>query len=245
MKKWGWLAITSALVALAGLSLILPALSAAPPQSGLLTLKIHDTFPGASSGVRGDGERHETMTDPFTFYVDHRLAGGDPCVTAAVDASGFSFIRLDRRLNANQDIPDCANTWPATPRTFISQLQGSACTALGLTSPCVLRLAPQMGEEPFISPRIRLSKLFSSKKRTPVAFLFQLQSNLTQYELRSDADLTFSRVGNVWNFTNNAASGGGGGQSFSLWRIEGPGPPCPCKDAGPFDLLFSIVVNKP
>jgi len=213
-------------------------LSAAPPsKGGRLTLKIHDTFPGNASGVRGDGVRHDS--DPsFSFYVDNTLPGGELCVTANLQSSGFAFIWLDWWNNTG----DCASLNSLTPRTFVLQLPTNACAALGIGhNPCTLRMDHGVGEEPLSHPRIRLSNLYSKKARSPVAFLFVY--NAVSYEVRSDADVPFTKTGNTWTLVNNPISASG--QSFSLWEISSSGAGCPCNLAAGFDLAFDLIVNKP
>jgi len=204
-------------------------------KAGRLILKIHDTYPGMASGVRGDGARHETPTDPFSFYVDRLLTNPspDPCVTAKLESSGLGFIWLDNNLTTD----DCASQNGLTARTFVLQLPANACDGLGIGggTPCTLRMNPGLGEEPLDHPRIRLSNLYSPKGKTPVAFLFLHPSG--SYEVRSDQDIPFVKSGNTWTLTNAATPGG---RSFSLWRIDGTSGSI----ASGFDLLFSIIANK-
>lgn len=207
-------------------------LAAQGSKAGRLILKIHDTYPGLASGVRGDGVRHEAPNDPFSFYVDRLLTNPspDPCVTAKLESSGLGFIWLDNNLTT----ADCASVNGLTPRTFVLQLPANACDGLGIGgAPCTLRMDPGPGEQPFDHPRIRLSNLYSSKGKTPVAFLFLHPTG--SYEVRSDQDVPFVKSGNTWTFTNTASPQG---RSFSLVRI-GTG-----SIASGFDLLFSLTATK-
>lgn len=223
-------------LALAALGAGQATVSAAPPRGGRLTLKLSDASPG-DSHVRGDGVRHDTPPDGFSFYVDRLITPPpvvDRCVTAKLESNGLGFIWLDNDLtNA-----DCASVNGLTPRTFVLQLPPGACAAMGLSGvdACTLRMNPGTGEEPLSHPRIRLSTLYGSKAKTPVAFLFV--HNGLSYEVRSDLDVPFSKTGDTWTLVNNPTSSGG--RAFSLWLISGSAG----KVASGFDLSFNLVATK-
>lgn len=138
-------------------------------------------------------------------YKDYRLSSGlsDPnyCVEASPDSSGFTFIRLDRKLDGDAGSQFC-DVFGGTKRQYsLTIAAADACLELYTNgyaatsgSGCTF-----IGQD---MPRIRLAKLFASKvTKTPVAFLsmFYDQSRVS-YEVRTDSDAT---VTTFMNSTNN------------------------------------------
>lgn len=114
---------------------------------------INDASGGA--GVYSDG------TDGSSVYTDSKIPGGDPCVTAIVQADGFFQIQMDYSPDVGSDCNAMGQADP--PRSYKLRFPGThaACTQFGLTATmsgvCILVLDPNTDQ-----PIIGIPKLFSA-----------------------------------------------------------------------------------
>ncbi len=199
------------------------AAGAGQTRNSPLRLWIDDTY-ATMPQLLSDGGGTEAPNQ----YIDHGLAGGDPCVTGFIQSDGFTFVNLDYR----QDVgAGCSATLGITPRTYRLRFPAAsgACDALALTADndglCTLAVAD--------SPRFRFEKLFANKRlATPVALPFR--HNGASYEVRADASVPFTVAGNVRTLTHDG--------SATLWKI-GSASQSP-EALASFTFLFEVAVER-
>ena len=154
----------------------------------------------------------ETLIDGAVFsdgkgqYVDYRLTSGlntdtNYCIDAAVDASGGTFIRLNRKLDGETGTQYCG-LFGGAPRQFkLTITNESVCNELHpLATPDQHAPCSVTGSD---KPRIRLDKVYASKpSTTPVSFLILSYDDSVNYVVRTDAEATVSIL---FNDTNQRA----------------------------------------
>lgn len=140
------------------------------------------------------------FSDSPDGYKDYRLASGantDPnyCVEASPANSGFTFIRLNRKLDGDAGSMYCGlfGGVGATPRQYSVRIAAADACLEAFTNGyantpeagCIFT-----GND---KPRIRLANLYANRaKSTPVALLSEFYSNPNgvSYEIRTNTDAT-------------------------------------------------------
>lgn len=170
-------------------------------------LLINNSFPGTA--LLSDGQRDG-------WYIDHLLSGGDPCVTAWVNATQLFFIYMDYTGETGHD---CSSSLGVPLRTY------------------TLKFPAPWGDITVAdkSPRIRIEKLFSKKPTAPVAFLFYKDG--VSYEVRPDVEVPITVSGNTRTLTYAGTA--------KLWKITTPKESGPITFSFwfPFQLIVERVAQ--